>query len=594
MTKRQSGPGPTVERGSAWLAGRARNAVRHTGLLATVGGTIFVGALVALVVVPREARREARTALPSEQARVDTLPLATEVTRAQREVVAAESAYARAWTAATAAAQVAVDTFPPALVARRDTLAAAAASLGRLISRAENAPLPASYRTLGQSPELRNEPRIRALLDSLADIERERDALDNLGGVDPIYIALTAQVTAIGRSIQRIGAARRSQIRRELALLQPPPTPSPPPVLAGGGQAGDTAAAGARVREARRRHGQALGALRVARARNQEIDERVARARELANVMAPPIALLAAALVLGAAGGFGISLLAEIRRPRLADPKEAERTTGKRVLAVVRAQPPAPERSRRRSDAQLPDVIDRSSDTYRLLYYRFAPAGAAVPLLTVTGDEPEVAATVATNLAVASVFEGRSTLLIDGDLHDGAVSRVLRIGSDPGLAGVLRGTVTWPEVIATTPIGRAGLLDVIPNGTWVEDEPAPDVIEEARRAVRRLASRYDVTILVASPTYVEYGAASIVPGPDVLLCARVAHTPLRRLLQTVDRLHRVGERLLGVVVWDADPPQLPTRDEVAAERRSGVDRRSASEARTGPTSRRREAQGTGV
>jgi len=581
VTQRHSSHLRAVERGPAWLAARARNAVRHTTLLATVGGAVFVAALIALVLVPREARREARTAVPSASERVDTLPLAADAARAYREVATAESAFVRARAAAGATPTVPVDTFPPALVARRDTLALAIAALGRLISRAENAPLPASYRALGQSPELRNEPRVKALLDSLADIERERDAFDNLGGVDPIYIALTAQVTAVGRAIEGIAEARRTQLRRELAVLQPP---RPPPAPAGGVAEGDTVGTAARLRDARRAYGQALARLRGAHARNAEVDRRLARARELANVMAPPIALLAAALVLGAAAGFGVALLVELERPRLADPKEAERVTGRRVLAVIRPHLPNAERSRRRSDAQLPSTIDVSTDTYRLLYYRFAAAGAAVPLLTVTGDEPEVVATVATNLAVASALEGRSTLLVDGDLREGAVNRVLQIGPEPGLAGIFEGTAEWSETVVTTRVGREEFLDVIPNGTWPDRAPTPELLEKVRHGLGRLAARYDVTVLVAPPIHVEHGSSSILPCPDVIVCARVAETPLLRLVDAVERLCASGERVLGVVVWDADPPQLPAREELPARERTGVIAESRSGARRGSLS----------
>ena len=565
MTQRHSSHSRAVERGPAWLAARARNAVRHTTLLATVGGAVFVAALIALVLVPRETRREARTAGPSTE-RLDTLPLAADVARTHREAAAAESAFVRAQVAA-ATPPAPVDTFAPPLVARRDTLALAIAALGRLISRAENAPLPASYRALGQSPELHNAPRVKALLDSLADIERERDAFDNLGGVDPIYISLTAQVTAIGRAIEGIAEARRAQLRRELAVLQPPRPPSAP---VGRLAEGDTVGTAARLRDARRAYGESLARLRAAHARNAEVDRRLARARELANVMAPPIALLAAALVLGAAAGFGVALLVEVRRPRIADPKEAERVAGTRVLAVVRPQPPNAERSRRRSDAQLPSAIDVSTDTYRLLYYRFAPAGGAVPLLTVTGDETEIVATVAANLAVASALEGRSTLLVDADLREGAVSRVVQIGSEPGLAGIFRGRVGWPETIVTAAVGREEFLDVIPGGTWRGGAPRPERLAEVRRGLERLAARYDVTILVAPPSQMEHGSARILPCPDVLICARIAETPVRRLTDAVERHRSSGDRVLGVVVWDADLPQLPAREEPPASERTGA------------------------
>src|SRR5438876_11656436 len=85
------------------------------------------------------------------------------------------------------------DTFPPAVRAQRDSLSAELATLNRLIDRAENAPLPTSYRALAASPTVAADPRVRVLLDSLADIERERNAFGAVGGVDPVDLSLTSR-----------------------------------------------------------------------------------------------------------------------------------------------------------------------------------------------------------------------------------------------------------------------------------------------------------------------------------------------------------------------------------------------------------------
>jgi Mrp family chromosome partitioning ATPase len=562
-----------IERSSAWIAGRARNALRRPGLAAAVGGTTFVVALLALVVAPRQATRAARV-VPTPTERPDTAALIAHVGQAQSALIRAESLFA---TARNAAAPVepptAVDTLPPALVARRDTLTLAVSTLNRLLARAQNAPLPDSYRALGQARELRDDPRVQVLLDSLADIERERDSFDNLGGVDPVFVALTARATAVGRMIQDIAEGRRNALRRELLALQPAVTPPPPPPALADA---DTAAARTRLAEARRELGQALARLQVARARNSEIDARLQRARELANVVAPPVALLAAALVLGLVAGFGAALAAELRHPRLADPQESERVTGARVLAVIDQHTPVADRSRRRSEAQLPASLDYdASDSYRMLYLRFVPTGGTIPLLTITGDEPEVVATVATNLATAAAVEARSTLLVDGDLESAGATRAMRIGSEPGLAGVIDGTIEWAEAIVTVPIGRDGLLDVVPSGNWRKGALDAHVAEEVRRDLARLARRYDMTVLVAPAAHAALGARSFLPSPDVVVCARVGYTPLARLAGEVERLSGSGARVLGIVLWATDVPELPGRDELASTRRRFIRRRDA-------------------
>jgi len=570
--RRHSDDIPRMERSSAWIAGRARNAFRRLGLAAVVGATTFVVALLALVVAPRQATRAARV-VPAPTERPDTVALIAHMARAQTALVRAESLFATARNAAgPVEPPTAVDTLPPALVARRDTLTLAVSTLNRLLARAQNAPLPDSYRALGQARELRDDPRVQVLLDSLADIERERDSFDNLGGVDPVFVALTARATTVGRMIQDIAEGRRNALRRELVALQPAIASPPRPLVLAADA--DTAAARAHLAAARRELGQALARLQVARVRNAEIDQRLQRARELANVVAPPVALLAAALVLGLVAGFGSALAAELRHPRLADPQEAERVTGARVLAVIDEHTPVADRSRRRTEAQLPASLDYdASDSYRMLYLRFVPTGGAIPLLTVTGDEPEVVATVATNLATAAAVEARSTLLVDGDLESAGATRAMRIGSEAGLAGVIDGSIDWAEAIVTVPIGRDGLLDVVPSGTWRKGALDAHIAEEVRRDLARLARRYDMTVLVAPAAHAALGAQSFLPSPDVVVCARVGYTPLARLASEVDRLSGTGARVLGIVLWATDVPELPSRDELAATRRRFIRRR---------------------
>jgi Mrp family chromosome partitioning ATPase len=55
-----------------------------------------------------------------------------------------------------------------------------------------------------------------------------------------------------------------------------------------------------------------------------------------------------------------------------------------------------------------------------------------------------------------------------------------------------------------------------------------------------------------------------VPCPDVILVARVGYTPLSWLADAVDGLGHIGTRVRGIVLWDADVPQVPTREELTA------------------------------
>jgi Mrp family chromosome partitioning ATPase len=549
-----------------WMAARARNALRRVLVFGIVGGVVFIAALIAFVVVPRNASRKALAVASRIEARADSTPAVTARDRYLAEVRTTDSVINATRLAAMPVVTPVIDTFPPAVRAQRDSLNAELTTLNRLIDRAENAPLPTSYRALAASPAVASDPRVRALLDSLADIERERNAFGAVGGVDPVYLSLTSRATAIGRSIQGIADAKRGEVRGKLALIRPTPAPVIRPRITV-----DTTALIAQNAAAQQNYAAAVKQLDQINQRNARIDRESARARDLANVGAPPWAMLAAAVVLALAVGFAASFGTELKRPHIADPREAEQISGARVLTVIKPPEVVVERSRRQADVEAPPLIDVVSESYRTLYLHIASVEASVPIVTITGDDPGIVATVASNLAASAAYEARSTLLVDVDPTTCSVASVLRIRPDPGLSGIITGNATWPEAIVSTTIGRDRPLDVLPSGTRRAGLPEPDVVEEVRKELARMQRRYDFIIITAPTSYVQRSASSIIPAPDVILCARIAHTTVGGLKSAVDSLRGADMRIHGLVLWDAEMPQLETREEMlGASRQSGA------------------------
>jgi hypothetical protein len=154
--------------------------------------------------------------------------------------------------------------------------------------------------------------------------------------------------------------------------------------------------------QAQRTFAGATQALVQARATNERIDRQSEKARDLANVGAPPLAMLGAALVLALTLGFAVSLAQELRSPHVADPREAEQVTGARVLTVIRPGEVMAERTRRQADEEAPPLIDIVSENYRRLYLHLAATEANVPMVTVTGYDAAVVGTVAANLAATA------------------------------------------------------------------------------------------------------------------------------------------------------------------------------------------------
>jgi Mrp family chromosome partitioning ATPase len=548
------------------MAARARNALRRVVVFGIVGGVVFIGALIAFVVVPRNASRKALAMAASIESRTDPGPTVAARDRYLAELTATDSVLNATRRALMPVPAAVIDTFPPAVRAQRDSLGAELATLNRLIDRAENAPLPTSYRALAASPVVAADPRVRVLLDSLADIERDRNAFGAVGGVDPVYLSLTSRANAIGRQIQGIADAKRGEVRGKLALIRPTPAPAVKPVITV-----DTTKLVAQHATAQQNYEAAVAQLDQINQKNARIDRESAHARELANVGAPPWAMLAAAVVLALAVGFAASFGTELKRPHIADPREAEQISGARVLTVIKPPEVVVERSRRQADVEAPPLIDVVSESYRTLYLHIASVEASVPIVTITGDDPGIVATVAANLAASAAYEARSTLLVDVDPTTCSVASVLRIRPDPGLSGIITGNATWPEAIIPTTIGRDRPLDVLPSGTRRSGLPEPNVVEEVRKELARMQRRYDFIIIAAPTSYVQRSASSIIPAPDVILCARIAHTTVGGLKSAVDSLRGADMRIHGLVLWDAEMPQLETREEMlGATRQSGA------------------------
>lgn len=552
----------------AWAGARARNALRRHAQLGVVAAVVFAATLITLILVPQQAQRAFAALQPRPEEWQDTTRILQQVDRARDELTAARGVLASARAAATApppAPLRPVATLTAEQIRFRDSLEAEAEQLRRGLQRLERAPLPATYRALGELPEVAVVPRTRLLLDSLAAVEREREEFAALGGVDPIVVALATRATAIGREIQAIAEGRLAGTLRELEALAAPP---PPPPAAPRPEV-DTLGPLTRVVDAEARLAATEEALTAAREANERLAARAERAREGANFIAPPLAVLAAAAILALAVGYAAALLAELRRPRVADGEEIERETRVRTLAVVRAGGSTPERARRRADVRTPDLLDPLAEPYRMLNLQLSPTGAALPIVTVTGDEPAIVATVAANLAASTAEDARSVLLIDADLATGAIASIVRSRPVPGISELLRGEAGWSDTLSSALFGRERTVDVIPAGTPVPRLREPVPSDAFRMDLHRLARRYDLTVLATSLAHACRGSQSILPAPDVVLCVQSNATSLVDLRGSVAALHGAGLRVQGVVLWDMPVPTVRPFSVEEWEERSG-------------------------
>ena len=548
-----------------WLSARARNAVRRPIFIAVIGLGTAAAALVALVLAPREIRPHGLPRLADLGARADTTPLVAAVAQSQVRLGAAEASLSQARARVAATPVQAPDTLSPLLIKQRDSLAAAINDLDGLLTRVETAPVSASYRALAESPQLASTPRAKSLVDSLTEVERDRDAYGASGGADPMYVALTTRVSEIGRSIQDLAQQRRDALRQQIAKVN---APTQQRQAIAQTPAVDTAGWVAERDSAQSLVAQAATALSQARQKNREYDEAVKSAREEASLNAPTFALVGAALVIGVVLGFGAAFVDEMRRPRISsDEHEVERVTGARVLATIAPRRRNPDRARRSADRAAPRYFDPGADGYQLTYLHVARAGASRLMLTIAGEETSIAAVVAMNVAAIAADEARSTVIVDTDARTSPVAAALRSHAEPGLADILQCGIDWAEVAEQAPVGRDRFVDLIPSGISGGPLDLPRVTELLRQESPRLLRHYEAVFVVSSVDQAVAGLPGALPIPDTVICARVGQTRIADVNVAIDRVRAAGGNPVGLVLWDALAPSLPSPERIARSQR---------------------------
>jgi Mrp family chromosome partitioning ATPase len=546
----ESSPPPVVSR-QEWLGARAALAGQRSGRFAVGAVATFVVVLAVLFFIPRGGGSRGAAA-PAERA--DTAPLLVRADSAHRAAARADSQYTATILAAEYLGGDPAD-ISPLQRAKRDSLQLLASELDALIARAANAPLPAVYRALAAAAALHGDTRAVKFTDSLDALERRRAALAPTSGADLPHADLTANVNEVGAAIRDIAVRRRASLARAMSEFDAGGNGNAAPI--------DTTQPRLARDSARAASAKADSVVDAARRSNTAADQRVAVAKEKETRRVPPVAMLFAAMVLAMIAGFSFNLSAEINKPTLASPREAERVARAAILAVAR-------------DA---DRVPRIGgiDPFRMLYLGLTATGTRTRTVAVTGDHRAVVATVAGRLALAAAADARATLVVDLDTEGSAVAGYYGERPEPGFSDALAGVHLWREV--TRPIGaNDGLsIDIIAAGGIRPEVHGRAAMESARDEFARFRSEYDFCVIVAPSESALTLACSLVDKPVTVLCAEVGRTLLAKLLADAVRVRGSGAMLQGLAIWDAELPQLPTRSELMTKAMSVRARRPAPE-----------------
>jgi capsular exopolysaccharide synthesis family protein len=255
---------------------------------------------------------------------------------------------------------------------------------------------------------------------------------------------------------------------------------------------------------------------------------------------------------------FGVLCLLvflELHAGRVVDPEEL---TARSRVPVVGVVPPLPQvrpqgglfsgRDEFKAQRQL-DQFVQSLDHLRVALCSGRDAWGrdrrVILITSACGSEGKT--TLAAQLAERCVNAGLHTLLIDGDLRNPTLSRMLDVTNNRGLINVLRGECLPDEAISV--VGGAGGFHFMPSGTPKVD---PSRLLHGDRLGKFLAQAregFDIVIVDAPPVLPVPDALTIGRWTDGAVLAVRCDTSRFTLVEKANRrLATVGVAVIGAVV----------------------------------------------
>ena len=173
-------------------------------------------------------------------------------------------------------------------------------------------------------------------------------------------------------------------------------------------------------------------------------------------------------------------------------------------------------------------------------------AHAPRSVLVTSALPSEGKSTLALSLAMANAERGKRTLVIDGDLRQPSIERLLRMAPNAGLAGVLAQTVDWKD--ATRQVPKRPNLFVLGSGV-----PIPMALAmigpQMRGLLNKATQEFDLVVVDSPPLLGCAEALEMAAASDVtVLAVRSGHTPMKALAATVETLRRVNVSIAGIVL----------------------------------------------
>jgi len=285
------------------------------------------------------------------------------------------------------------------------------------------------------------------------------------------------------------------------------------------------------------------------------------------------------AFALGGAGGLGFLI------EYIYEPVESERTIRRRVDlpflgSALEVPLPGPKGGTRPFLSALSGLSGPSKDEgrpllvfnevrkatmprefYRTIRTNLEAAKLRTPFKAIMITSPcpgEGKSTTAINLAATLRELGHRVVLVDADLRNPSLSGILPSGTQQGLTQLLQGSQSVAVSLDGMGGKRGSEFTFIPSGDPIDDPAAMLSSARAREFVGWLKEHWDYVLFDSPPVLLVSDNVLFATSLDgVILVAKAGQTTTRDLLRAKELLEEGGARILGVILNQVSPGQLP-------------------------------------
>jgi len=264
--------------------------------------------------------------------------------------------------------------------------------------------------------------------------------------------------------------------------------------------------------------------------------------------------------------GFAAAFLFEVLRPGFDAALETERELLLEQIAAVPEVPGATAQDRLKLARMV--VADPSSlyaEAIRGLTHAITSRADGPTVILITSAlSGEGRSTLSSNIALQLAVSGRNTLLVDGDLRAGGLTRTLGIQDTPGLSEILSGACAPSAALlhdATTGLHVLPANPARPS----PDTPTPPASQhllsspQARGLFTSLRRHFDVVVIDAPALLPVVDGRILAQFADVaLLTFRWRATGKAQIKQALRALGPNQDRLMGAIMNRMDPQEYAT------------------------------------